>query len=72
MISDFEKRRANFDRSFRMHKLLMVGMVIVALGIITTKFVIAYQAGCLPSYVLHEVCLSQPTIDGAIKDVIGK
>jgi hypothetical protein len=33
---------------------------------------VAYRAGCLQSMILNGVCLSDPTIDGALKRVFGK
>lgn len=72
MQNRLEMRRASFDRSFRWHKRFFWGLVILVVIIVGVKGYVAYKAGCLPSMILYEVCVSDPAIDRALKNVIGK
>ncbi len=70
--SDFEKRRLEMRKSFKRTK-LFVGLIGVVVGIgIGAQAYVAYKSGCFASYLLQHVCLSEPRIDNAIKNAIGK
>ncbi len=73
-MHDFDKRFAEMGRSHkRMRLTVNVMLVIVPVLIVMVATVIIYtsvQAGCLRSMILNGVCLSDPKIDNAIKNII--
>ena len=62
----------DFDRTRRWMNRAFVGIFILAVVVILANGYVAYQAGCFQSMVLNGLCLSEPTIDGAARKVIGK
>lgn len=70
-MKSFEERSDDFDRSYRRTgwfiKGVFVLMVVMAAGIV----IVAHQAGCLRSMFLNGVCLSDPKLDNALKNVLG-
>lgn len=71
-MHDFEQSRQRFDRSFRRTGILIWSIFALVFVSIPVIGVMAYKAGCLQSMVLNGVCLSDPTLDGALKRVLGK
>jgi hypothetical protein len=72
MMDGFGKSRQQFDRSFRRMNILVWSIIGLSFVSIPAIGYVAYRAGCLQSMILNGVCLSDPTIDGALKRVFGK
>lgn len=62
----------NFDRMWNAASgLVALGFVAVIVMMLATVHY-AHKAGCIESMILNGVCLSDPRIDKAVKDVLNK
>ncbi len=71
-LHDFERSRRSFDRQFRLMNIVFWIIFSAAILSIPAVGYMAYKAGCFQSMVLNGVCLSDPTLDGAMKKVLGR
>ena len=71
MLDSFEKRRDEIRRSGRWIDRMVKAIFALAFVMMLGTAYAAYKAGCVQSMLLNHVCLSDPTLDGALKKILG-